>query len=123
GSAPRGGLVLGKTVGLGEDRAIGDGRSICLAPFRHPACILSSFRRARASAARAGTTERHEETSFKKLGLAAETIRNLTIEEPGEARAGLHTTVLTPPPRAIPSACLPPFTASGALNTTTSQIA
>ncbi len=65
--------------------------------------------------------ERHEEPTFKKLGLATETIRNLTAVELAGVAGGLGTKIVTTT-KSMTSACLPPLTTTGDLDTTVSLI-
>ena len=54
--------------------------------------------------------------TFKKLGLSAETIRNLTVMELGGVAGGLDTIIVTTT-KSITSACIPPLTTSGVIDT------
>lgn len=58
--------------------------------------------------------------TFKKLGLSTETIRNLTVAELGGVVGGLNTIIVTTT-KSIASACVPPLTTSGAIDTGTIQ--
>ena len=59
--------------------------------------------------------------AFKKLGLATETIRNLTVAELGSVVGGFNNTIVVTTTKSIASACVPPLTTSGAIDTAANQ--